>query len=417
MPSLGMPAVTAFAVVMAALIGVAGFGSGALAQQAQEGGFPEFSTYELFAEPDSVDPKPDVIRQLADAIRKAQAPGDCPLGRLKIRAPEGDPLFQASLAAARRDAVLAALNGLGVAVAGRLFAEANVALGPGGTDAVYEPALDKKAPKLKTESAPRKGTKVKAGDQIKVTMIARDDPAPWPTGIKTIQLVADSEDGRFIESKNYEPCAQPAERRVVATYTVPTNPPPIVRLTALAADHVGLMSTDVGEFPTKGDWVGTLEFSTEGVTSGVKLTIKDQMDIVLEYDGQGNLKGTLVGKRHFKQDDNHDPSLGPYYCSWDITIPNKLRGKLLGSYTPGAEVMSIQLVEPVVAPAPKKDCPGGGYIYSGDSIHDEPNFKSVLRSPKAAGKDVFRSSMEWVTGSYTNRISLTLRRVRSAGNP
>jgi len=43
---------------------------------------------------------------------------------------------------------------------------------------------------------------------------------------------------------------------VDATYVVPSNPPLIVRLAALAKDHAGLMDTDVGEFPTKGDWYG-----------------------------------------------------------------------------------------------------------------------------------------------------------------
>ena len=131
------------------------------------------------------------------------------------------------------------------------------------------------------------------------------------------------------------------------------------------------------------------------------------MDIVLDYDGRGNLQGTLTANRSFNQQ-NH-PN-----CNWDVTVPNKLRGKLIGSYTPGAEAMSLQLIEPVVAPAPRKDCPGGGYIYSGDSIHEVPEFKSVLRSPRAAPDGTFRSSTEWVTtGSYTNRISLTLRRAQN----
>ncbi len=75
--------------------------------------------------------------------------------------------------------------------------------------------------------------------------------------------------------------------------------------------------------------------------------------------------------------------------------------------------MSIQLVDPVVGPAPRKDCPLGGYVYSGDSIHEWPPFKSTLQSPRAAGDGTFRSSFEETTGSYTNRISLTLRRAQN----
>ena len=75
---------------------------------------------------------------------------------------------------------------------------------------------------------------------VALRMAARDDADRWQTGIKTIHLVADSEGGRFIAAENYEPCAEPLEKRVQATYAVPADPPPIVRLTALTQDHVGL---------------------------------------------------------------------------------------------------------------------------------------------------------------------------------
>jgi hypothetical protein len=242
-------------------------------------------------------------------------------------------------------------------------------------------------------------------------MVARDHANLWQSGIKTIRLVAESEGGRSVASGNFPPAppgctALPPEQRLEATYTVPSNPPPIVRLAALAEDHVGLIDTDIGEFPTKGDWYGTLEFSSDSVVLGVRTTIKDHMDIVLEYDGKGNLEGTLTGNRSFNQQ-------GRPNCNWATTIPNKLRGKLLGSYTPGAEVMSIQLVEPVDAPVTKKDCPGGGYIISGYGIHEWPPFKNALGSPRAAGDGSFRSSFEETMGPVTNRITLTLQPVQN----
>ncbi|MFM9849171.1 MAG: hypothetical protein ACKVP3_18665 [Hyphomicrobiaceae bacterium] len=128
------------------------------------------------------------------------------------------------------------------------------------------------------------------------------------------------------------------------------------------------------------------------------------MDIVLDYDGQGNLTGSLVGNRSFNVQNHPD-------CNWAITIPNKLRGKLVGSYTP--DVMSIQLIEPEVAPAPRKDCPGGGYIYSGDSLHEEANFKSALRSPRAAGDGRFQSDITWMIGPIKSSVSLRLQRAQN----
>ena len=48
-------------------------------------------------------------------------------------------------------------------------------------------------------------------------MAARDDADKWQTGIKTVQLVAESDGGRFIASENYEPCSDPKEKRVEAS--------------------------------------------------------------------------------------------------------------------------------------------------------------------------------------------------------
>ena len=227
---------------------------------------PTFSTFVLFKTPDSVEMDPDVLSKLADAIRKAKAPGNCPLGKLRVRVPEGDQLFQDALLYARRDAVLRGLQELGVPVAGRLFVETARFGGPDGPDTVYdEPLRDVTKPTLQTTSQPQKGSKVWTGDQIVVTMVARDDSDQWQRGIALIQLTAESEGGRNVAPTpvSYAPCSDPREKRVVATYTVPPNPPPIVRLKALAKDHAGLEDTDIGEFPTA-DWYGTITSHAKG---------------------------------------------------------------------------------------------------------------------------------------------------------
>ena len=213
-----------FAVAMAALIDAAAFGSAALAQ----GGTTQSIAADLvFAAPDSLDFKQGGADRLLDA-------------------------------AALLDAITQLLNGLGPSV--RVTAKS-----AGGTVSAViinaQTAQDKEPPKLDTNSVPPKGTTVKAGDTIKATMIARDHANLWQSGIKTIQIVAESEGGRFIASENFERAppgctALPSERRVEATYVVPSNPPPIVRLATLAEDHAGLMETDLGEFPTKGIGMG-----------------------------------------------------------------------------------------------------------------------------------------------------------------
>jgi hypothetical protein len=47
------------------------------------------------------------------------------------------------------------------------------------------------------------------------------------------------------------PCAQkPWELWLDVTYTVPPNPPPVIRLAARASDFAGNVDFDVGQFPT-----------------------------------------------------------------------------------------------------------------------------------------------------------------------
>ncbi len=307
------------ALAAGALLGMAASAPAALAQQPQPA---EFSTFELFAGPESIDLNSDALQRLADAIRKAQTPGSCPLGRLKIRVAEGDPLFQKALMQSRRDAALAHLQQMGVPVAGRLFVETEMFGGPEGHDTVYENWRDRTPPTLRTTSVPPKGTKVQPGDVIRVTMTARDDADRWQTGVKTIQLVADSEGGRFIASENYEPCSDPKEKRVEATYTVPADPPPIVRLTALAEDHSDHLVQESAEFPT-GDFYGT--FTMVSFTVG-RDGFRARADIVLNHDGKGNLTGTMVG-----QHEHVDYSTGA--CFHRMVQPNRFRVSLVGFFT------------------------------------------------------------------------------------
>ena len=302
--------------------------AGKFAAEGAAGDVPDFRTYRMFADPDGVDPDPEVIQELANAIRQAQVPGDCPLGRLKIRVAEGDDLFQTSLVITRRNAILPRLEQRGAPVAGRLFVETSIFGGPEGHDTVYEIPRDRTPPTLQTNSRPPKSSKVGPGQDIVVTMTAKDEPYgpdAWNTGIKTIQLVADSEDGRFVASENYEPCSEPPQKRVEATYRVPDDPPPVVRLSAFAEDHAGKMSEiDRAEFPT-GDFYGTFKFITP---AAMQVRARAEADLVLNLDGGGNLTGTMVG-----QSEIIPATVGA--CSWQTIRPGRFRYSLVGSYTEG----------------------------------------------------------------------------------
>jgi hypothetical protein len=129
-------------------------------------------------------------------------------------------------------------------------------------------ADDTEPPSLDVHSDPPKGRKVRPGQKIDVKMTADEnyndtDHTGWQTGVRTIQLLAD--DGK-VEPDFTEPgmvpkaCAEKSwKRRLEVTYTVPNNPPPVVHLTAIASDYAGKDNSKDAEFPTDGEWYGTLK--------------------------------------------------------------------------------------------------------------------------------------------------------------
>jgi hypothetical protein len=390
--------------------------SAPLAQQAQGGGLP-FRDFDLFAE-GSVDLNPETASALIEAARRAQAPDGCPLGALFIHTPAGDPLFQEARAAARRQVVLELLNNAGIDTA-RFFVESIVG---GPVDAAFlHSGLDRDAPTLKTTSVPPKGTKVEAGDEIKVTMAARDvaEPSHWQTGIKTIQLVADSEGGHFVASENYQACAEAPERRVEATYIVPENPPLVVRLSALAEDHTGLTDTDAAEFPTQGDWYGRIELffhakedqSRRPNENRAETKFDLQADIVVSYDGQGNLTGELVGTQEL-----HTYWWGYPHGSGEVCIgsapPTPVRARIVGSYTPGRHALSLELTD-VEARIAIPWSGGGPTMICSDPppIDNAGSLSAMVRALQPAGDGSYQAELSGTDPLYEHRFSIILRPV------
>lgn len=122
---------------------------------------------------------------------------------------------------------------------------------------------DKDAPKVSVNSSPTKGTKVKAGDVIKIDATAseRRSGGTWQTGIQLFQLIGP--DGKITDkmapSRLPQACGNKSWSMVLAaSYTVPQNPPPVIKLCAIADDFAGNQGIKCGEFPTGDVWKGTL---------------------------------------------------------------------------------------------------------------------------------------------------------------
>ena len=146
-------------------------------------------TFDLFTG-DSVDLNPKEAQRFADAARKAQAPGECPLGKFTVFVPKGDDNFQKALGNARRDAVLGFLNRQGITPS-RFFAEVTVGGTQNNVQLDLNAARDDTLPTLDVTWTPPKGSKVKAKQRITARAVARDDTNRWQSGINTIDLNVD----------------------------------------------------------------------------------------------------------------------------------------------------------------------------------------------------------------------------------
>jgi hypothetical protein len=285
----------------------------------------------LFDGPESVDIVPGQLKRLAAAARNARpSRGECPRGSITAYAPKGDPLFQEALAVARRDAVRDALARMGVDISQFYFDHkvADETTITRDTELTYGAPRDETRPTVQIDATPAAGSRVRARQRIALNITARDETTRWESGIQTIELFSDSDGGRRIAVQAYPPhlptCeGQPPPHTLSATYEVPPDPPLIVRLRAFTKDHTGHESVDTAEFPTIGDWYGTLTMSTFTVGRDV---FRTRADIVLDQDGQGNLTGTMVGRQMYV-----DNSVGS--CWYRMVQPNRFRVSLVGSLT------------------------------------------------------------------------------------
>lgn len=377
--------------------------SEALAQEAKSAG--PVSLGPIFPG-DGVDPTKAGATSFVGAAKKAAPRGECPRGVVTVFVPKGDEHFQPALALARRDALLRLLGDN----ARHFVFVTNIETKKNDVQIDYN-LRDLEPPKLETSSVPPKNSKVKSGQVIRVTMIARDDANLWQSGIQSIQLLAESEGNRSIAAESWRPTPRTCEntppvRRLEAIYRVPTDPPPIIRLRAVAEDYVNRHASETLEFPT-GDWYGRLKWTEKVQHPRAPVDISGDIDISLDYDGRGNVSGTMVGTQLQR---------GGGQCPWETITPGRLTGKLNGSYTAG-RAMSLFPATPVFISARIAGCQFVLPEYT-HSIHHLPQFGEALRSLRRVADDKFEFKGEWTLSpapetTATITISLTIERAQN----
>lgn len=153
---------------------------------------------------------------------------------------------------------------------------------------------DTLAPRVHVVSTPARHSKVKEGDKISLKVDATElrNGGPWQTGVKMVQVTA-LPGGQVGEPwvNSASPLSQKCEQKTwehkyEATYIVPSNPPPIIKICALAEDYVGNPASNCGDFVT-GDWYGTLREHDQGNL------YNDTVEVNFSFNEERN--GTIKG--------------------------------------------------------------------------------------------------------------------------
>jgi hypothetical protein len=201
-------------------------------------------------------------------------------------------------------------------------------------------APDEEKPKLDVVWTPSKGTPVRVGDRITVHVTARDDATaaqttPAQTGVARIRVDVGIGGGLVAAPAEYPPpmplqeCGRQNPVRIYeATYTVPADAPPVVKLRAYARDFAGNETWEDADFPLQADWYGTFTYPA-GQPPHQTTT---RADLVLNHDGKGNLTGTMVGETRLV-----DASTAPG-CFSSTVRPHNFRVALTGAYTEGRSI-------------------------------------------------------------------------------
>jgi hypothetical protein len=197
----------------------------------------------------------------------------------------------------------------------------------------YDAMRDRETPNLRVTWTPEPGTKRSPGEKIMARATAHDDANRWQTGIESIDfIVMPQSNNQFFGFHQWPQGPQrcenvPPPRTAAAVYTVPADPPPIIKLAVCTKDFVPHELCELAEFPT-GDFHGTL--TDTGGPPPHKVTMS--ADFVLNHDGKGNLTGTMVGETRFV-----DASTAPG-CFSSTRRPHRFRIALVGSYTEGRSI-------------------------------------------------------------------------------
>lgn len=268
-------------------------------------------------------------------------------------------------------------------------------------------APDDEPPKI-TSVTPPSGTKVRPGQRLTIAVSAseryEDGHQSWQTGIKSIRVDDLTRHEGLPPWQNENPQPQPCGSKTWTKthempFTVPDPAPAVVRLRVHVRDYQSPEVQQDIEYPTTGDWHGSFKWTHDCRGTMTDVTHGDS-SLTLDYDGRGNLTGTLTGST--PQRSQTIPQ-----CTMIYVAPGSFSAKLVGSYTPRPETFSVQATDVQTTPGRASyRC-----VY-GNTVSESPFF-TVFEGP--IFRDAFRDLRRQPDGSLklvpdgvrTNTVSAT----------
>jgi hypothetical protein len=169
--------------------------------------------------------------------------------------------------------------------------------------------------------------------------------------------------------------------------------------------HLGWAQAPAGTGGKAGEWKGAFDWSArQPVPSGMQ-HFSGHLDLTLDEDKDGVLKGTLTGSQTEKLDLTSCPS--------EAVAPGRVGASLTG--TVAQQKVTINVTAPTYTPPQMSPCPTGGRPGTSGAIFVFPHFDEALNSLTPVDEYNYEFDREWtvVTGRYPFTLHFTVKLQRS----
>lgn len=438
------------AVVIAALIGAAGFGSTVLAQQAQ-GALPNFAFGRVIPPANDTILKRD--RQHPPATIgfgfKIAPPAnwivtwtqDVQALGLRLAQEETRPQPGSWLLRYRLDpckVVGLDMPGTPIPVTYEfVFAASgpNTSFNPPPRNGSFILTLDRDTVKPSITSL-RAPTTVRRDQIIQVAVSATDvsdemgGTLVWDSGLREFRLEGlsnpsqpgtQSSEQIYVADDSYPTSCDDKVKKADHTfsYTVPHSAQPgdEIRLRAWVEDWATNKTDKEVVLKVVGDWYGTIDWWIPSPYS----RNWGRLDVTFDDDGRGNLKGRMTGDQHVES-----PPRGEF-CGMTTQTPVKLSAHVVGQYTPGRNTMSLRFSDPQIEQGRFSMCAIGssggplfmsGQPFGGGGPLGQPVLVQLLNSLTVRADGSVEASGEGPVApahspQSTLHLKLTLRKVQN----